>query len=140
MDLPSSEKVLERVRQLWGVGAEYRFTSATLRMLESDPDAHSIPIAFFVNLARSTGLTDTSVVLRVLQFLSGAEAPIFTVKFEYFGEGDSTPVVLDDAEFEAASARGVNPESGDIDPDIKSKIAPIYIVSDATRDWLARSR
>lgn len=82
------------------------------------------------NLRNQAGpnLETDAVAVRMLQYLSAGADGVLEAKFELIEEDreDLAPYVLTDEEVRAVVAAGINPISGEYDPDIKRKVVIFF--------------
>jgi len=87
----------------------------------------------------SPTLETDAMAVRTLQYLSAGADGVLEAKFELIEEDreDLAPYVLTDEEVREVMAAGINPISGEYDPDIKRKVVIFFAPTHEMADLLA---
>lgn len=109
------------IREAWPDGEERRLSLSIVQFIADHPDTYHIPYARLQELARAALLKNPEVVPRVIQYLTGADSNLLDIAGELF-ESDEEPRALDEDEFNLAASEGINPLTGDFDPNLPQKI------------------
>lgn len=116
-DLASS---LDSVAQVFGNGEERAAAEFLLRFLLSHPSTKHVNIGLVKELSGARRPSDKAV-LRTLHFLAGESVGILSMKFEYLND-DEEPEDIDDDEARSAVQAGINPFTGEYDPECGRKL------------------
>lgn len=125
-------EVLRRVRDTWGSLRETIVAEAILSFLEQHAAAANIPFATFLKVAQLAGCRENATVSNVVSYLSGPGVDVLTIKFEMIDD-ESHVRELEDDEVDGIYERGINPLTGEEDPDIKEKILMFFAPSENFR-------
>lgn len=106
-----------------------------LAFIAEHPQTIHIPFSRLREIAREASLSDPEVVARVVQYLTGADTHLLDVAGELVGD-DDMPHFLDDEEFSLATTAGINPLTGDVDPELPRKLFVYFRPSQLAQEVL----
>jgi hypothetical protein len=120
----AAAQILSSLERVFGPSsaAEKSVVKALFAFLSKNPKTSHISLQLVRQILPngSKGELD-SVILRTLQFLAGDAVGLFDIRFEII-EGDEEPYQLEKHVVKEALALKVNPLTGDVDPQIATKI------------------
>ena len=122
-------QLMEQIGRTFGEGAEREVAESLLGFLARHEATSHITLHLMRELTpgANTGRLDTAIV-RTLQYLSGDGVRILDTRFELI-EADELPVPLTEEEVRCVLDHQVNPVTGEVDPDIRNKVAIYFCPS-----------
>lgn len=120
---------MEQIGRTFGEGEERAVAESLLDFLARHRATSHITLHLMRELTpgASTGRLDKAIV-RTLQYLSGDGIRILDTRFELIEE-DELPVPLTNEEVKCVLDHQVNPITGELDPDIRNKVAIYFCPS-----------
>lgn len=120
MNIRSRDDFDITIRHAWPEGEELLLSLLILAFIAEHPGTIHIPFSRLLEIAREASLDDAGVVPKVVQYLTGADTHLLDIAGELIGD-DDLPHMLDNEEFNLAIT-GINPLTGDTDPELPSKL------------------
>lgn len=129
-------ELIEKIGRTFGDGAEREVAKYLLSFLAKCPATMHITLHLMRELTpgASTGRLDPAIV-RTLQYLSGDGVRVLDTKFELIEE-NVLPVPLTQEEVKSVLDHQVNPITGELDPDIRSKVVIYFCPSEEYRSFV----
>jgi hypothetical protein len=121
----SSAQLIQRLNRIFGDGVERQVAEAIFEFLVEFPGTTHITISLVRRLTNVNTRVQDAAILRTLQYLAGGSINVLNSQFELM-EGDMPPIVLTDDEVGQVLSLGMNPITGQVDPEIKSKVAIFF--------------
>ncbi|MGX9732316.1 hypothetical protein ACWYXO_17050 [Janthinobacterium aestuarii] len=122
---------------LWRGRPEAAFGCAVIDYLSNHLDARHIPFSEFFRLGADGKPAEQTVVINIINYLSGAHLHLLAKGFEYI-EGD-LPIEIDSLQAKAAYDASINPLTGQFDEAVKRKIFVYFMPSDAAKEVLGEA-
>lgn len=134
MMLNNKAEIITYFNSVWAERPEAAIGLVIIEFLAMHIDsAKQYSIATFFDVAKQVSGQEKNAVLNVVNYLSGSDLNLLAVNVELIE--DNEVFMLDDEQVVAAKNM-INPRTGEIDPDIKSKLFLIFSPSDMAKKIL----
>jgi len=127
----SKAEALEGLLRVWGDSPEARAGRTILELIADNLDSSFLPLSLFFEATDSVQPDEKTVVLNVLNFISGANQQLLKLQLEYIDDDEVR--LLDDDAAKAAAEHGINPITGESDSSLGSKLFICFTPSEVAR-------
>jgi hypothetical protein len=138
--MTTSEQLLERLDRTFEGGVEGVVARKILSFLIEHRETTHITLQLVRQIAfeRADPAAD-AVAVRTLQYLSAGADSVLETKFELIEDGreDLAPYILSDEEVGCVLSEGINPLSGEFDPEIKRKVVVFFAPTEYMKKLLS---
>lgn len=134
---PSNKaEAISYFRDVWAERPEAAIGSVIIEFLASHIESRNLPITTFFDVAKQYSAQENSAIINVINYLSGADLHLLKADFELI-ENDEI-FFLDSDQVTAAQDKGVNPKTGEFDPEVTNKIFLCFTPSDMAKKVLRK--
>ncbi len=136
MSLSSKSEVIDYFESVWAKRSEHDIGLAIIEYLASHIDARTLPMTVFLDAAKFfiKKDEDKQTVFSIINYLAGSDLNLLIIEIELI-EDDEIYYLEPDQAF-AATNYLINPTTGIVDPDIKSKLFVCFTPSELARKVL----
>lgn len=135
--VPSNKaETLSYFRTVWAMRPEADVGPAIIEFLASHIESKYLPITAFFEIAKQFCGQEKNSVINVINYLSGSDLNLLKANFELIEEGEI--LSLDTEQVTAAKDHGVNPRTGEFDPELADKIFLCFSPSDTAKKVLRK--
>lgn len=135
--LPATKSdVLRELTEIWGDGPEAQIGEKILHFISEHLNSRYLPLSSFFSFVGSKSPEEKRIVVKVVNYFSGAGIQLLDLQFEYIDEEDS--LLLDAEQAQLASERKINPITGDFDADLHVKLFVCFAPSEVARRALVK--
>jgi hypothetical protein len=131
----SQSKIFDQLERTFEQGAEYAFAIQLFDFFKNYPKTTHITLQLARQIALKNEFKFEDVeIVRALTFLAGDSVQVLATGFELIEDDESVHTLTAD-ELGVILSDSINPITGDVDPDIKEKVALFFSLTEEAQTF-----